>query len=205
MQFKPHHEITSKEDLLNHFSSSQKLEICDLKQIEDLLEMNIPPEIWKDASNRNLLSFNLEFVQRTNKFTLTYNNIQQIDLLSFLTNLTELNLQNNKISDISAISKIKNLKKLQLRSNRIKDISALQSLPDLTHLNLSENILTTYTIALPNILYLNISLQFIDKNYCNINKLQDISGYNILLNQSVQICGEQKPQIQVLFLIRCSV
>ncbi|CAL6103634.1 leucine-rich_repeat domain-containing protein [Hexamita inflata] len=227
LQSKPYHEITSLKKLLNHFSSSQKLEICYLKQMKGLLALNVPPEIWKDASNRNLLSFNLEFVQRTNEFTSTYNYIQYIDLLSFLTNLTELNLlhnkisdisaiskirtletldlsdngiedistlqslsdlmylteiclSENKISDISAISKIKNLKKLQLSSNGIQDISALQYLLDLTHLNLSENNLTTYTIALPNLLYLNISTQFIGKKYSNINKtltkLQDISG-----------------------------
>ncbi|CAL6005645.1 Conserved_hypothetical protein [Hexamita inflata] len=172
----PNNVITSKEDLLNHFGSSQKLEICDFKQMKGLLAFNVPPEIWKNASNRNLLSFNLEFVQRTNEFTLTYINIQFIDLLSFLTNLTELNLQNNNISDISSVSKLKTLKKLELRSNCIKDISSLQSLPDLTHLNLSENNLTTYTIALPNLLDLNTSTQFIGMKYGSINKLQDISG-----------------------------
>ncbi|CAL6005637.1 Conserved_hypothetical protein [Hexamita inflata] len=220
----PNNVITSKEDLLNHFGSSKKLQILDQKQIEDLLEMNVPPEIWQDASDRNLLSFNQEFVMNTYYFTLTDKNIQYIDLLSFLTNLTKLYLQNNKISDISAISKIrtletldlsdngiedistlqslsdliylteiclsenyisdisaiskiKNLKNLDLGSNYIKDISALQSLPDLTHLNLSENNITTYTIALPNLLDLNISRQFVGTQFITpINQLQDKSG-----------------------------
>ncbi|CAL5983991.1 Conserved_hypothetical protein [Hexamita inflata] len=218
------HVIKSKEDLLNHFGSSLKLQILDLEQMEKLLEMDVPPEIWKDASNRNLLSFNQEFVLETYQFTLTYKNIQYIDLLSFLTSLTELNLQCNKISDISAISKIrileildlsdngiedistlqslsdlmylteiclqdnyisdissisqlKNLKKLDLSSNSIQDIAALQYLLDLTHLNLSENNLTTYTIALPHLLDLNISKQFVDTQFITrMNQLQDISG-----------------------------
>ncbi|CAL6004994.1 leucine-rich_repeat domain-containing protein [Hexamita inflata] len=162
----PNHAIESKEDLLNHFGSSQKLEIRNSLQMEDLMEMNVPPEVWEDASNRILLSFNQEFVQQTKEFRIDFRNIEHIYLISFLVNLTELNLSRNKISDISSISKLKNLKKLFLRKNCIKDISALQSLPDLTHLYLSNNKLTSYTLTLPNLVELFLSR----------NKLQDIYG-----------------------------
>ncbi|CAL6054194.1 Conserved_hypothetical protein [Hexamita inflata] len=162
----PNHEIKSQEDLLNHFRSSQKLEILDLEQMENLLEMNVPPEVWEDASNRNLLSFSQEFVQETEEFTFNQREIKHIYLVSFFTNLTELYLSGNNISDISSISKLKNLKKLYLESNCIEDISALQSLPDLTHLYLSYNKLTSYTLALPGLVYLSLSG----------NKLQDKSG-----------------------------
>ncbi|CAL6075425.1 Conserved_hypothetical protein [Hexamita inflata] len=162
----PNHEIKSKEDLLSHFGSSKQLEILDLEQMEDLLEMNVPPEVWEDASNRNLLSFNQELVQGTKEFTFNSRKIEHIYLISFLTNITELNLQNNKISDISSISKLKNLKKLYLSSNRIKDISALQSLLNLIHLHLYDNKLAFYTLALPNLVYLELS----------DNKLQNKSG-----------------------------
>ncbi|CAL6061447.1 leucine-rich_repeat domain-containing protein [Hexamita inflata] len=163
---KQNNVIRSKEDLLKHFGSSQKLEICDLQQMENLLGLNVQPEVWEDASNKNLLSFSQEFVQKTTKFALQYREIEHIYLISFLTNLTELNLSNNKISDISSISKLKNLKKLDLNNNSIADISALQSLLNLTHLNLERNNLTSYTLALPDLVELSLGC----------NKLEDKSG-----------------------------
>ncbi|CAL6005403.1 Conserved_hypothetical protein [Hexamita inflata] len=162
----PNQEIRSKEDLLSYLDSSLKLEILDLQQMERFSKMDIPPEVWEDASNRNLLSFSQEFVQETKEFKFNSREIKHIYLISFLTNLTELVLSYNNISDISAISKLKNLKKLYLGGNRIEDISALQSLPDLTHLDLQTNKLTSYTLALPNLVYLSLSY----------NKLQDKSG-----------------------------
>ncbi|CAL6023369.1 Hypothetical_protein [Hexamita inflata] len=63
------HGIRSKEDLLKHFGSSLKLEIVNSKQMKKLLRMNVELEVWEDASNRYLLFFNLEFVQRTKEFT----------------------------------------------------------------------------------------------------------------------------------------
>ncbi|CAL6064952.1 leucine-rich_repeat domain-containing protein [Hexamita inflata] len=162
----PNYEIESKEGLLKHFDSSQKLQILDYEQMEKLLEINVKPEVWEDASSRNLLSFSQEFVQQTKEFTFDYREIKHIYLISFLDNLTELNLQNNKISDISSFSKLKNLKKLYLYSNCIEDISALKSLLNLTHLFLSSNQLTSYTLTLPNLVELELSC----------NKLQDKSG-----------------------------
>ncbi|CAL5971050.1 Conserved_hypothetical protein [Hexamita inflata] len=162
----PNHEIESKEDLLNHFGASKQLEIGNIQQIKNLLEINIPLEVWEDASNRNLLSQNQELVQGTEEFRFLRRGIQYIHLVSFLTNLTELDLSYNNISDISSISKLKNLKKLYLSSNSIEYISALQSLTDLTHLYLYSNRITSYTLALPNLVYLELSG----------NKLQDKSG-----------------------------
>ncbi|CAL6023483.1 leucine-rich_repeat domain-containing protein [Hexamita inflata] len=161
----PNHVIRSEEDLMNHFGS-QKLEILDLQQMERFLEMDVQPEVWEDASKRNLLSFSQEFAQQTEEYAFNNIGIKYIYLVSFLTNLTELDLQENQISDISAVSKLKNLKKLYLGSNRIEDISALQSLPDLTHLGLSKNQLTSYTLVLPNLVELSLGF----------NKLLDKSG-----------------------------
>ncbi|CAL6023403.1 Conserved_hypothetical protein [Hexamita inflata] len=151
---KPNHVIESKEDLLNHFNSSQKLEILDQEQMEKLLEMDVPPEVWEDASNRNLLSFSQEFVQQTKEFKFQRRGMQYCYILSFLTNLTDINLSANKISDISAVSKLKNLKKLDLSINFIDDIYALQSLTGLINLDLNRNKLTSYTVALPNLVEL---------------------------------------------------
>ncbi|CAL6006019.1 Hypothetical_protein [Hexamita inflata] len=94
---KPNQEIRSKQDLLNHFGSSQQLEILNLKQMENLLEMNVPPEIWEDASNRNLLSFSQQFVLQTIRFGFNNGEIEYIYLISFFTYLTELSLYDNYI------------------------------------------------------------------------------------------------------------
>ncbi|CAL6035414.1 Conserved_hypothetical protein [Hexamita inflata] len=129
-----HYVIGSKEDLLNHFGSSKKLEICDLQQMKDLLLMNVSPEVWEDAQNRNLISFSKEFIQQTQEFTFNNGGIEYFYLVSFLTNL----------------------KQLYLIDNNIEDISALQHLPQLTHLNLQYNKLTSYTLALPNLVELSL-------------------------------------------------
>ncbi|CAL6023421.1 leucine-rich_repeat domain-containing protein [Hexamita inflata] len=160
------HIIKRKQDLLNHFSTSQKLEILDLQQMKNLLEMDIPPEVWEDTSNRNLVSISQELVQGTQEFKFNHGQIKNIYLISFLTNLTELDLLGNQISDISSISKLKNLRRLDLSINFIDDISVLYSLTDLTHLYLFRNKLTSYTVALPNLVELLLSY----------NKLQDTSG-----------------------------
>ncbi|CAL6032608.1 Conserved_hypothetical protein [Hexamita inflata] len=172
------HEIRSKEDLLSHFGSSKQLEILDLQQMERFSKMDIPPEVWEDASNRNLLSFNQELVQKTKEFVFNDRKIEHIYLISFLTNITELVLHNNRIYDISSISKLKNLMILDLESNYIEDISGLQSLPDLTHLFLSSNKLTSYTLALPSLVKLSL--------YCN--PLQDTSGL------------QHSPKLEILYL-----
>ncbi|CAL6035532.1 Leucine_rich repeat 4 [Hexamita inflata] len=114
---KHNHVIESTEDLLKHFGSSKQLEILDSEQMKNLLMMNIPPEVWEDASNINLVSISQEFVQQTKEFTFNYGQIKNIYFISFLTNLTELNLSENYISDISSIYKLKNLKKLELQDN----------------------------------------------------------------------------------------
>ncbi|CAL6008628.1 leucine-rich_repeat domain-containing protein [Hexamita inflata] len=172
----PNHVIGSKKELLNHFGSSQKLEIRNLQQMEDLLKMNIPAKVWKDASNRNQLSFNQEFLQQTNEFTFIFLNIKYINLISFFTNLTELDLSENQISDISSISKLKGLKILQLNKNCIKDISALLSLSDLIYLvelNLSENQISDIS---------SISkLKNLQKLYLQCNNIEDISSIQFLI------------------------
>ncbi|CAL6073141.1 Conserved_hypothetical protein [Hexamita inflata] len=161
----PNHVIESKEELLNHFGSSQKLEICDLIQMKNLLALNVAADVWEDASNRNLLSFSKEFVQQTKELTLNITQIEHIYLISFLVNLTELDLFDNNISDIFSISKLKNLKKINLGSNVIEDISALQSLSNITFLHLQYNKITSYALALPSLVELSLSnIQLKDKS-----------------------------------------
>ncbi|CAL6051645.1 leucine-rich_repeat domain-containing protein [Hexamita inflata] len=158
--------IRHKEDLLNYFDSSQKLEIVNLNQMKELLEMNISPDIWENAQKLELLSFNQEFIELTRTFKFSCKFTQYFHLISFLSNLTKLDLKFNKISDISTIYKLKNLKNLDVSSNIIEDILPIRLLKDLTILDVSFNKITSYNIALPNLVDLKISC----------NKLQDQSG-----------------------------
>ncbi|CAL6023523.1 leucine-rich_repeat domain-containing protein [Hexamita inflata] len=160
-------KIRSKEDLLNHFGSSKKLEINDLKQMKNLLKMNIPLEVWEDASNRNLLQFNQELVKRTNKLKLQHSSkLGLIYLVSFLTSLIELDLFSNCIFEISPISKLQNLQILKLSQNYFANISALEQLTELTELQLANCGISSFILALPNLVKLNI---------CE-NPLKDQSG-----------------------------
>ncbi|CAL6035396.1 leucine-rich_repeat domain-containing protein [Hexamita inflata] len=195
-------EIRSQEDLLSHFGSSKQLEILDLQQMERYLEMNVQPEVWKDAQNRNLLFFNLEFVQETKQFTFGYRKIQYINLISFLTNLTELDLSKNQISDISSLSKLTNLKTLDLSINSIEDISALLSLTDLIFLNLYQNKYTSYTLALPNLVDLSLS-----GNPPYLSNFVDLQILNLGENKQLQNIGPLQfcTQLTELYIFETSV
>ncbi|CAL6086739.1 leucine-rich_repeat domain-containing protein [Hexamita inflata] len=71
-----------------------------------------------------------------------------------------------KTDNISALKSLTDLTQLYLGFNKIEDISALQSLLNLTHLHLFQNKLTSYTVALPNLVEFELSG----------NPLQDKSG-----------------------------
>ncbi|CAL5984205.1 leucine-rich_repeat domain-containing protein [Hexamita inflata] len=160
-------KIRSKEELLNLFGSSKKLEINDLQQMKDLLEMNIPLEVLEDASNRNLLTFDLELVKRTNKFKIQHRSkLGLVYLVSFLTCLIELDLFSNCIFEISPISKLKNLQILKLSQNYFANISALEQLTELTELYIANCGISSFTLALPNLVKIDI---------CE-NPLKDQSG-----------------------------
>ncbi|CAL6001777.1 leucine-rich_repeat domain-containing protein [Hexamita inflata] len=159
--------IRHKEDLLKYIDSSQKLEIVNLKQMKQILEMNISSDIWENAQKLDLLSFNQQFIELTRTFKFSCKFTQYFYLISFLSNLTKLDLKFNKIFDISTIYKLKNLQNLDVSSNNIEDISAIQFLKDLTILDVSFNKIISYNIALPNLVDLKISC----------NKLQEQSGF----------------------------
>ncbi|CAL5983719.1 leucine_Rich Repeat (LRR)-containing protein [Hexamita inflata] len=158
--------IRNYNDLQNHFNMSQKLEVIDLQQMQNLLLMNISSEVWVDAEQRNLLFFNREFIEQTQEFIFQERQIMNHHLLSFLSNLTLLNLSRNEISEISSFSKLKNLQTLDLSANKIENISTLKQLTNLTELNIQRNKITSYNVELPNLKSLKIGQ----------NRLEDCSG-----------------------------
>ncbi|CAL6092153.1 Leucine-rich_repeat domain superfamily [Hexamita inflata] len=192
----PNHAIRSKEDLLNHFGSSQKLEKYDSEQMNNLLALNVPPEVWENALNWNLLSFSQEFVQRTNELGVHSRKIKYIYLISSLTNLTELSLQNNNISDISAFPSSKTFK----NSNYKVIVSKI--FPHFFLLLIQLTLIYNEINQLPTQQLYRIQQYYL---YSVITSYKINLGYIILQNQSIQICLKQKPQIYVLFLINYSV
>ncbi|CAL6035640.1 leucine-rich_repeat domain-containing protein [Hexamita inflata] len=173
-----HQKFSNVHELKNFFDESQKLEIINSQQMKALLVINTPPNIFEEAIQRNLLSFSQEFIDRINYFPFERQNIEHIYLISFLTNLTELNIQFNKVSDISAISRLKNLRILDLSRNSITDISALQSLQDLMTLDLSFTRISSFTVALPNLVDLNICGNTLD-NKSGLEHSQNLQNLDL--------------------------
>ena len=64
--------------------------------------------------------------------------INNIDLISRMTNLQELDISNNLIQDIGALKELNALEVINLNSNPIDDLSALKDLPNLRWLNMSQ-------------------------------------------------------------------
>ncbi|MHA1343003.1 MAG: leucine-rich repeat domain-containing protein, partial [Promethearchaeota archaeon] len=93
---------------------------------------------------------NFQFVSYQDKKYIASNNnlnlekkgiedIDQIEGLSKLQNLTSLNLSGNKISKIKGLENLTKLTRLSLNNNNIEKISGLNNLENLTYLSLSQN------------------------------------------------------------------
>lgn len=100
--------------------------------------------------------------------------INNIDALSFFTNLKSLNLENNLISNIEPLSNLTHLEKLNLSLNGIRDISAFACLTQLYDLNL-------YGCEVFDISALSNLMKLTKLNLWN-NNIADISSLTNLKN-----------------------
>lgn len=107
------------------------------------------------------------------------NQIEDITLLSGLTELRSLNLSNNQITNISALSGLTALETLTLYNNQIMDISALSGLSNLTSLDLERNQITDITplSGLTNLKSLELSSNLIS----DTSALSTLTGLESLL------------------------
>lgn len=121
-----------------------------------------------------------------------YNNINNIEPIKKLTNLTTLRLDNNNITDITALSDLVNLENLALRGNNISNLEPLSNLTKLKTLNLGrDNYGTGNPIStikplenLTNLTELNIAM-------CNISDISSLASMNKLSTLDLT-CNEIK-------------
>ncbi|MCP4268849.1 MAG: TIR domain-containing protein [Candidatus Brocadiaceae bacterium] len=110
-------------------------------------DTNLNLKNTSDIQNPNYLTYipeqivNLRRLERLHlgPFGTSSWSIDDIGVLSALTELEELNLSNNQITDISPLRNLVNLKSLNLDYNQISDISSLRSLVSLKFLNFNYN------------------------------------------------------------------
>jgi len=144
---------------------------CNFKNLEFI--HNLP----------NLTDFTISNVTHTRKYELSPligTKIRNLELsfldvedLSFLENnscIQSLDLSGNKLKDISILKTLTNLQKLNISENFIEDVSPLAILQKLRYLDISANSITHISDLVDN----NESLQ---RFYCRINKIQDVSCF----------------------------
>lgn len=104
-----------------------------------------------------------------------YNNITDISCLKELSKLETLDLPENQISDISSLGSLANLKELRIFNNKISDISCLKGLSNLEILYADSNEITNVS-SLGELK--KLKLLSIPKN--NISDISGISGLTSL-------------------------
>jgi hypothetical protein len=132
----------------------------------------------------------LEWATNLQSLWIRFCQVEDISLLSRLSQLQYLNLSQNDIADLSPLSGLINLVHLNLHANDIRDISALSGLTRLEYLELRKNPVDSIsTISnLTNLLELNLNqlytlrditplagLTKLEYLHLNCNKINDIS------------------------------
>lgn len=152
------------------------------------------PDVFIGLDNLTELSFlqrhqtiNVQFIKKAHylkKITLDYGKIDNIDGLSYLTNLTSLSLNHNFISDIEPLKFLDKLEYLFINNNQLANIETLMQLPVLNSLDLSFN-------NIVNIQALS-HLKNLKTLYLNNNRISDIYALGEL-NQLEFLSLENNP------------
>jgi Leucine-rich repeat (LRR) protein len=118
--------------------------MSDLKQLKKI-EKIIGKELKPCPANQSIMDWEnsrtylLNNQQKIIGLNVSHCNLEKIDFLKALTNLTRLDLADNNLSDLSALKALKQLTELDLAINNLSNISALKTLKQLTELNLADN------------------------------------------------------------------
>jgi internalin A len=120
---------------------------------------------------------------------ISYNEVEDINILENLIDIENLNLSNNAIEDIACLKKFKNLKILNLSNNAIIDIKPIIDLKELRELSLNNNqtikdfsslenlrnlrSLTLFNNRIGDISFLK-NLSYLNRLYLSNNKIMDI-------------------------------
>ncbi len=137
---------------------------------------------------------NIDFLQALPNLThLNFidNQVSDISILQHLTNLETLWFSNNQVSDISVLQHLTNLVNLDFRGNQISDITTLQYLNDLRELWFDNN-------QVSNISVLQYLINLTSLNFGN-NQISDISVLQHLINLTkLNFTNNQVSNISVL-------
>lgn len=107
---------------------------------ESILKSDVDTIYSLDISEKNIISLKgIENLNNLTELNLYYNQISDLSLLSYLTNLSKLRLDSNKINNLSGLNGLVNLTQLSLFNNQISDLSPLSNLTNLTNLDLGQN------------------------------------------------------------------
>ncbi len=132
----------------------------------------------------------LEWATNLRSLWIRFCHVEDISLLSGLSQLQYLNLSQNDIVDLAPLSGLTNLVYLNLHANYIRDISALSGLTRLEYLELRKNPVDSISIIsnLTNLLELNLNqlytlsditplagLTKLERLHLNCNRIRNIS------------------------------
>ena len=163
--------------------------VLDLRALSDLTDLSILDISFNYLDNIDILS-NLN---NLTTLILHHNRLRNVSILNKLAGLFELDLSYNMLTDISELSGLTELTTLELSFNNITDISSLRYLHKLTKLNITSNKISDLS-PLSNLHHLTeLHLQF--NPICDISFLLEMKnlkylsiGIHALDNISV-MCG----------------
>ena len=111
-------------------------------------------------------------------------NINSLNGIENLVNLTELNCSYNKLTSLNEIENLVNLTTLNCYSNQLTSLKGIENLVNLTILHCGSNQLTSLT----GIEYLNDLTTL----HCNYNQLTSLHGIEILINLTTLGCSQNQ-------------
>ena len=147
------------------------------------------PEFIKRAVARDLGlpvdQINSEHLEKLKKLDLRNSELEDLSVLSKLSNLIDLDLSGTQVSDILELSSLSNLAYLGLSRTQVSDISALSELSNLAVLDLSGTRVNDISdlISLSNLCYLCL----IDTQVSDISVISKLSNLTHLYLSGIQV------------------
>ena len=151
---------------------------------EDILKSELENMTGKlDARYRDIVNLEgIQYCTGLSEITFFGNKIEDISLLSNLTNLTRLNLSINRISSLEDLSGLTNLMHLLFERNQVEDINPLINMTKLEHLNANYNRISDISPI--------VNMKKMSDIRLSGNKIQDISPISMLKNVTIVYLDE---------------
>ncbi|CAL6006724.1 Conserved_hypothetical protein [Hexamita inflata] len=166
--------------LTSQIKRGQKFIINNELNLLDFMHENIP---YKYYQNKELFQIEHKMLLWQDA-SFARQNIIQIGILSFFTNLTSMDVSDNAIHDIQPLAELKQLRQLIINSNYIDDITSISQLTNLIELNMSKNLINniSHLKNLHQLIDLDISDNQVD-NVDSLEKLLQLQFLNVRENE----------------------